>query len=268
MILKVKKPTIYDVILHKALYSNCVGLEPPYQERYYKRKILTKNQTKMTNQVKIKQVESYEDSQGTHIVCKGKLVCGNVESFGKMMDIEELRGKLRPIIISETEEIEVGDEIYDTKSLHQDAPLKGKVDWIDDNHLTVLGSTIKYLKSYFRKIIVLPEQFTKAQLQAIVDGKIKDGDEVYVACDNHENNIWGDTNDYSVTLFLPEPGHVKLFPVKCSCGGNPHKLGCEVVKKEERLYTKQEMISLVEQYHNEPLIGDLDFQEWLEVKDN
>lgn len=175
---------------------------------------------------KVKKVDSYEDSQGKHIVAKGKLIlikdtrdtCTGLircikdrkamfpEDNCKVGDICIGRNissgvfgfwePIKPIIISETEETEVGDWVYH----HVKGTYQAKVDG-------------NYCNCF--KILVLPEQFTKAHLQAIIDSKMKDGDEVYVECED----IWVKVAHsldvaYQVELHLPEPGHVKLFPVK------------------------------------------------------
>jgi len=82
---------------------------------------------------------------------------------------------IRPIIISETEKIEVGDLFYDTisKSIH-------KVE-------LAIG-----LFNTKKKILVLSQHFSPEQLQMIVDGKFKDGYKVLVECEKqyHDGDQW------------------------------------------------------------------------------
>lgn len=180
---------------------------------------------------KVKTVESYEDSQGKHIVAKGKLVLlGNLDDTCKCKNPEEshqyacgwvIRGnkiylngnEIKPIIISETEKIEVGWKGWAYKK-----DVEGEL----FKHFYTTNTWYNDAKV----VLVLPEQFTKAHLQAIIDGKMKDGDEVYVECEEKESysNDNGSSipsrfsyyqgKSYQVALHLPEPGHVKLFSVK------------------------------------------------------
>ncbi len=198
---------------------------------------------------KVKTVESYEDSQGKHIVAKGKLVL--IEDNGPSKLVRQIsNGKLfynkeeslksglaqplKPLIISETEEIEVGDKVLWLNQKIWDNFQISKNGWYLQS-----GSSQFRPISEFKKILVLPEQFSKAHLQAIVDSKMKDGDEVFVGCevdaDDKRNwyidfpsgkyhddepippskdNLYSNPKYYKIELFLPEPGHVKLFPVK------------------------------------------------------
>lgn len=153
---------------------------------------------------KVKTVETYKDSQGEHIVCKGKLVlveCKSNDDIKSFLFRKENSKIIRhngfstnkvymPIIISETEEIEVGDSYLNYGRIL----VRNK----DDQYPT--GS---------KKILVLSEQFTKAHLQAIVDGKIKSGDEVYVECEEEYLDVY---TTHDIIKFTNN--HVKLFPVK------------------------------------------------------
>ena len=82
------------------------------------------------------------------------------------------KGKLKggmyiPIIISETEELNVGDLYYsNTFKLIQQA--------------MALPLAMKDAK----KILALPEQLSPKILQDIVEGNLKDGDEVYLECED------------------------------------------------------------------------------------
>jgi len=148
---------------------------------------------------KVKNTEPYKDAQADTIVCKGKLICGNVGSFSKLMDIEELRGKLRPIIISQNETIEFGDKYYG----------------IDNNIHTFENGC--YYSDEARKILALPENFSPKHLQAIVDGKLKYGDEVFVECMEHWTEILNPKelpNPFKIIKLTITDNHITLFPVK------------------------------------------------------
>ncbi len=75
----------------------------------------------------------------------------------------------KPIIISETERIESN---------------KGttKGDWAYNGMYKKLFQMVGDVTEYDFKVLVLPEQFSPKHLQAIVDGKMKDGDKVLVEC--------------------------------------------------------------------------------------
>src|SRR6218665_1565240 len=137
---------------------------------------------------KVKQTEIYKDSQGEHIVCKGRLVLVSTGEHptanGQLMifhseqysragykkgeisiclnyqtDIE--RGtwhQLKPIIISETEELEDGFDVYINKGIVR-ATAGNRA-----SNLSILGG---------KKVLALPEYFSPNHLQAIVDGKLK-----------------------------------------------------------------------------------------------
>jgi hypothetical protein len=139
-------------------------------------------------QVKINQVESYKDSQGEHIVAKGKLIDLN---HGTIL-------RFNPIIISKTEKIEVGDNYLDDTNTIRVAVTDDKDYW--------------NRRPNYYKILALPEQFSPKQLQAIVDG-----DEVYVECEEYAVGNYGMSDgepDVDFRVKLNQQGHIKLFPVK------------------------------------------------------
>lgn len=170
-------------------------------------------------QVKVKSVENYEDKQGKHLVCKGKLVLirtGLINAILQIPNNFEGFDYYKPIIISETEEIEVGDKFITEQNHIFICTSK------DDNCIKFFKEGLEddgyeYTTTNGRKILVLPEQFSTKQLQAIVDGKMKDGDEVYVECEGYNRSTTWEYDEpemYIIAKFLPEPGHIKLFPVK------------------------------------------------------
>lgn len=189
---------------------------------------------------KVRKTETYKDSQGEHIVAKGKLVLIYIDKYfpeigmigsnnvhplflwtnkhnqytKDLLEYQKTKCVL-PIIISETENIEVGDHYFH--------PFTQSINVCNTENVEAINkSTLgKYLK-----ILALPEQFSPKHLQAIVDGKLKDGYEVYVDCATRPNH-W-----YTILLFNNQ---IKLFPIK----------------KEERLYSKAEILEKVNQWFRE-----------------
>lgn len=122
----------------------------------------------------------------------------------------------KPIIISETEKIEVGDWVYNSKS--------GGVYRADDNTLYALKT-----EQFIYKILALPENFSPKHLQAIVDGKMKDGDKVLVECER---------------VFYPSQGHGTE-----AINYNKIKLNSEqyitLHKVEVKMYTEEQVMSIM-----------------------
>lgn len=204
----------------------------------------------MKNQVKVTKTETYKDSQGEHIVCKGKLVLIRIkgeEAFNIPNNIVHgipnckltrhipafgIGDYYKPIIISETETIEKYDFVYNDeyKTIYQ---------WIKN-------ADIKFDKIIAKKIIALPEQFSSKHLQAIIDGKLKDGDDVYVECTNIVHPEWDKPigTEWHETILKMFDKHIKLFPIK----------------KEQTTFTKDELywacIKCVELYEAENQVID------------
>jgi hypothetical protein len=133
-------------------------------------------------QAKVNNTETYSDSQGEHLVCKGVL-----RSTYKGEGVER-----ENIIISKTEEVLKGDQYR---------------------------GFFKYNKQGFGiiypyKILALPKHFSDKHLQAIVDGKLKDGDEVYVKCIRVESKPKSFSDLWKI--YLNQQNHITLFPVKQS----------------------------------------------------
>lgn len=121
---------------------------------------------------------------------------------------------VKPIIISETEKIEKGDWI-----------------WIEGmlvNYIHALSLSAISGQGYRYKVLVLPEQFSPKQIQAIIDSKMKDGDKVLVECIHK-----GDYDEYlghgdkDARIALNSQGHVTL-----------HKV-------EEKMYTREEVYDFI-----------------------
>jgi hypothetical protein len=124
---------------------------------------------------KVNNTVSHKTSQGDVLVTKGKLVFIASKEL-PMCELLNMPGYgwIKPIIISETEKIEVGDKyLYDELGKFQILTCTGQYK-SDDTGLVFSNNA--------KKILALPEHFSPKHLQAIVDGKLKDGDEVYVEC--------------------------------------------------------------------------------------
>lgn len=72
----------------------------------------------------------------------------------------------KPIIISETEGYDLNDFILDGKEIHQLKNPQGL-----------------YFADDLKKVLALPEHFSKQTLQDIISGELKDGDEFYIECE-------------------------------------------------------------------------------------
>lgn len=168
-------------------------------------------------QPEVENTEEYSDCRGECVVHMGRLVLIESDALhgllckdenGKVCfpeNIKTISEWLVPIIISETEEIKEGDWGYGMDGLFE---YKGKVN-IDNGRLP-------------NKVLALPEQFSDKHLQAIADGKMKDGDKVLVKCEKHFNAKKSNTKGlYPVTYFtysvdLDQQNHITLFSVKKS----------------------------------------------------
>lgn len=140
--------------------------------------------------------EIYHDEEGWHI---------NHGAFNS--------GKYyKPILISETEKIEVGDWTYHSRKDMQQ--LKQVTNPNAENDLLNLG---------WRKVLALPEHFSPKHLQAIVDGKMKDGDKVLVECEKQ----YHDGDQWHHKIKLNSSNHITL-----------HKV-------EEKMYSREELRLIV-----------------------
>lgn len=128
-------------------------------------------------------------SIGNKIFAKGKLIFKESQHNAlfsitpyNTISLNVLIGKgYEPIIISETEKIEVGDYfIGGTMNLGFDniEQCKKKNDFLE-----IIRDKDGFAHTFWKKILVLPENFSQEQLQMIVEGRLKDGDEVLVECE-------------------------------------------------------------------------------------
>lgn len=155
---------------------------------------------------------------------------------------------LKPILISETENIEIGE-----------------IGLNSHNQIFQYGELSKQLSekdpsTSYRKILALPEHFSPKTLQDIVEDKLKDRDKVYVECestvlkDKYSGlTLPGEKFDYRIDYYYP-----KL---------NPY---ITLHKVEEKMYTRKEVRSnviqaLVELADN--AVSGKEVIEWFEKND-
>lgn len=132
----------------------------------------------------------------------------------------------KPILISITEKIEVGDWVYDSnkkKILQSDYNLESYEDG-------------EIMKRYSR-ILALPEHFSPKLLQNIVDGKLKEG-KCLIECESF--CAYGDN--------CPSEGAYDkqhLCDVQYKIKLNPH---ITIYPVEEKMYTRGEVLTILSRY--------------------
>lgn len=159
---------------------------------------------------KVKDITTYKDSQGEHIVCVGKLeLIFNFDYFpevdqlgfnkieeklylNKVPPSQHLRATdnlcvVLPVITSE-DEPKPGDLVF-----HK---LDGKVISVEDD----MDGDIR--RFGYKKVLATLENLTPKHLQAIVDNKIKDGDKLYVECYHRGKNSEGNDADLTGGLLV------------------------------------------------------------------
>lgn len=124
----------------------------------------------------------------------------------------------KPILISETEKIEVGDWMLSHNRIICQAA----------NNILVNMKSVDGARCY--KVLSLPEHFSPQQLQMIVEGKLKDGDKMLVECESKDK--------YSE----PYLKGLKEYQIKL----NPHITIYPPV--EEKMYTKKEIANYIQQF--------------------
>jgi hypothetical protein len=139
----------------------------------------------------------------------------------------------KPIIISETEKIEVGDWYLHYNSGTKEYTLF-RADSIfengnNPNDIDLRGNILPYGN---KKVLALPEHFSPKHLQAIVDGKMKDGDKVLIECENI--GYYSHNDDKTIPLDkgikLNSSNHIIL-----------HKI-------EEKMYNEKDVILIVSKF--------------------
>ncbi len=147
----------------------------------------------MNKPLKVKETQSYKDSTGEKIVHKGILKRIEVLSSGQvcplgLTDSDEYTYKY--IVISETENIEENDWVYNSYS---------------GGMYLVTPTNLNYARYYKNtqivfKIIVLPKQFSPETLQAIEYKIYKDGDEVFIECIEFTDSLEQKHLKYEINL--------------------------------------------------------------------
>ncbi len=170
----------------------------------------------MKNQVKVKETEVFQDPQGKHTVCRGRLVLIKSQTEADLMISNVYINNISytAIIVSNTEKANKGDLIL-----------------FEQEILTVRENKGHYLSTYeypqidvradlCNKILASPENFSRKQLQAIIDGKIIDGMEVFVECYKRYKEDWVEDNlDGEPTMFydykiqLDSQSSISMFPI-------------------------------------------------------
>lgn len=166
--------------------------------------------------IKVKQTENLDG----RIVTRGKLVLietKEVADILKWKKDSKITGRaiqyiqadvnyIRPIIISETEEILIGDSYLQILT-------SGKkcVNVADEITVEIIKEQI--VCEVF-KILALPEHFSPEILQMIVDGDLKDGQDLWVECEEKPEIIakFGiDFKDEYVIKLINN--HINIFPI-------------------------------------------------------
>lgn len=132
---------------------------------------------------KIVLVECKPDEAKFWLSAKGTL-CIYLQEYGLIWGT---RGYLKPIIISETEKIEVGDWFYWHDSDGETKLIAKSIGTTDETHIKARSDNEfgygDWNIEYANKILAFPEHFSPKHLQDIVDGKLKDRDKVLIECE-------------------------------------------------------------------------------------
>lgn len=168
---------------------------------------------------KVKTTEQYRDSQHNVDVTVARARVKLIENkeLGKSLltILNQPDSYFHTILISD-EPIEVGDKaLYNNKIVtitQIDTAKRYEVNYEYDNVRCGMETSSKL----FTKILALPEHFSPKHLQAIVDGKIKDGDEVYVECEVVflPTDAVPSKQEHIRVIKLNQSSHIKLFSIK------------------------------------------------------
>lgn len=162
----------------------------------------------MNNQPKVSTTQQYSDSQGHHTVTEGQLLI--IKKKGSPLKL----GYFSPYIISKEAPLQIGDLAYFAGDI---------ITWSEADDI----GFNEYVKTP-PKILALPEQFTHSQLQAIMDGKIKNWDRVLIKCEKGgislrgraEMKIFDDaglpydkrSSWYNMHIHVDGQNHITIFP--------------------------------------------------------
>lgn len=148
--------------------------------------------------MKISTVITKKDSSGKeHVLCSAILLFGN-KTNGEKMD-------MIPYFISLTEVPQNGDLVF--------ADGYGVWEFKDETGHGSAPMPYWANKNTCKKILVTPDYMSKEILRDILEGKIREMDEVLIECDEFINqyNEKGKTNDKCFKLNKPD-GYIVLFP--------------------------------------------------------
>ena len=145
---------------------------------------------------KVKKTHVFKDSQGEHIVASGKLLLLRcVEQPNVKVYIKEVTnhgtkqtGYIPFIVAYQEEPIYAHDKIIHDGKILTVKENKGK--YVSTIELSFIDIRLDLCK----KILVKPDNLSQKHLKAIQDGKLRDGDEVYIDC--KENRKYDDNNIY------------------------------------------------------------------------
>lgn len=153
--------------------------------------------------VKVRKIEPLENT----IVCRGKLIliwgdCRREEFHKYGLESHDTTQYAKPVIISETEEIQEGDYGF----LDEGIGIK---------EISCRPIEKKHLKSankYSLKVLALPETFSPQILKDIIDGRLEEG-EVLIECEEKIEDLKiGDIIPYQIKF--NQHNHITLFPFK------------------------------------------------------
>lgn len=186
--------------------------------------------------IKVTQTEKYDSDI---IVCKGKLVfiwgdCRKEEFYKYGIISHDGTQCAKPIVISEIEEICTGDNVLDNVNRI----------WINMESCFVNAAKNNKEKSY--KILALPEQLSPKHLQDILDGRLKDSDEVFIECDSNIGQLGSidDTLDSWVKL---TDNYITLFHTS-TLQESIEELNKTISKPPK--YTEEQVVNLMNAYTN------------------
>lgn len=175
--------------------------------------------------IKVKNVIPYGEGLG----CKGKLIL--IKKWIDGLATSKEKFKFTIVIISETETIEVGDNaLFIHYYLSGEFTVGGIVEKIVDGIIYFKGNTTGYSikplggKSCY-KVLAFPENISPETIKDVENGKLKDGEEVFVECEKQmmEEHSFdyvaydegeGDISGTRIIIKLNKDNHIQLFPVK------------------------------------------------------
>lgn len=93
---------------------------------------------------------------------------------------------------------------------------------VGDENVIILNNLQKIKKVF--KILALPEHFSSKHLQSIIDGKLKENDEVYVECEY--NKLYPMVQNYNIQIKLNKESNVTLHKIN----KNPNAEAIDIIE--------------------------------------